>query len=55
MRGGRKVESPLMPETASPPAPRPLFAALGRLLETALNRVVDLDADTRARLRALDD
>jgi len=34
--------------------PRPLFAALGRLLESALNRVVDLDVDTRTRLRALD-
>jgi len=43
-----------MPEASPPRTPRPLFSALGRLLETALNRVVDLDADTRERLRALD-
>ncbi len=43
-----------MSETTAPRTPRPLFAALGRLLETALNRVVDLDPDTRERLRALD-
>lgn len=43
-----------MPETASPRAPRPLFSALGRLLESALDRVIGLDADTRERLRALD-
>lgn len=43
-----------MPEATSPRTPRPLFATLGRLLETALNRVVDLDAETRTRLRALD-
>lgn len=43
-----------MPEPAPHHAPRPLFAALGRLLETALNRAVDLDADTRTRLHALD-
>ena len=34
--------------------PNPLLAALGRALEVALNRAVALDADTRARLAALD-
>lgn len=43
-----------MSQTPASRTPRPLFSALGRLLEIALNRVVDLDADTRARLRALD-
>ncbi|HEY0229730.1 MAG TPA: SCP2 sterol-binding domain-containing protein [Dokdonella sp.] len=47
-----------MPESSSssaaPRAPNPLLAMLARGLETALNRVVDLDPDTRARLGALD-
>lgn len=34
--------------------PNPLLAALGRALETVLNRAVALDADTRTRLAALD-
>lgn len=38
----------------SSPAPRPLLAALGHLLEAALNRIIDLDVETRLRLRALD-
>lgn len=43
----------------SDPAPRaartrrPLFASLGRALEAALNRLVDLDAETRSALSAL--
>jgi ubiquinone biosynthesis protein UbiJ len=46
-----------MPESASPRAPRapnPLLAMLARGLEAALNRVVDLDPETRVRLGALD-
>lgn len=35
-------------------APNPLLGALGRALETALNRLVDLDPDTRTRIAALD-
>ncbi len=35
-------------------APNPLLALLGRALEAALDRLVDLDPDTRARLAALD-
>jgi len=35
-------------------APNPVLAVLGRALEAALNRVIDLDPDTRTRLRALD-
>ena len=34
--------------------PNPVLAVLGRALEAALNRVVDLDPDTRTALRALD-
>ena len=34
--------------------PNPFLAAAGRALEAALNRLVDLDPDARARLRALD-
>ncbi|SFW71782.1 ubiquinone biosynthesis accessory factor UbiJ [Luteibacter sp. UNCMF366Tsu5.1] len=34
--------------------PRPLRALAGRAMEAALNRVVDLDPDTRARFDALD-
>lgn len=42
------------PLSASPPrAPNPLLAVLGRALESALNRAVDLDPDTRARFAAL--
>jgi len=46
-----------MPESVSPRAPRvpnPLLAMLARGLEAALNRVVDLDPETRTRLGALD-
>lgn len=43
-----------MSANASPPIARPMFVALGRLLESALNRVVDLDPETRERLRTLD-
>ncbi|NCT69055.1 MAG: sterol-binding protein [Rhodanobacteraceae bacterium] len=35
-------------------APNPVLAALGRTLETVLNRALALDADTRARVAALD-
>jgi ubiquinone biosynthesis protein UbiJ len=34
--------------------PRPLLALLGRALEAALDRMIDLDPETRAALRALD-
>lgn len=34
--------------------PNPTLAMLGRLLESALNRALDLDADTRGDLRALE-
>jgi ubiquinone biosynthesis protein UbiJ len=34
--------------------PNPMLAVLGRALEATLNRVVDLDPDTRTALRALD-
>jgi len=46
-----------MPEATPTPArrtPNPVFSILGRALESALDRVVDLDPDTRARLTALD-
>lgn len=45
---------PEYPSSRAPRAPNPLLAMLGRGLEAALNRVVDLDPETRARLRALD-
>jgi ubiquinone biosynthesis protein UbiJ len=35
-------------------APNPLLAMLGRTLEGVLNRALDLDPDTRARVAALD-
>lgn len=35
-------------------APNPLLAVLGRVLEAALNRALDLDPDTQARVAALD-
>lgn len=34
--------------------PNPLLAVLGRALEAALDRLIDLDAETRTALRALD-
>jgi ubiquinone biosynthesis protein UbiJ len=34
--------------------PNPVLAVFGRALESALNRLVDLDPETRAALRALD-
>ena len=40
--------------SASTRTPNPFLAAAGRALEAALNRVVDLDPDTRTRLRAFD-
>jgi ubiquinone biosynthesis protein UbiJ len=39
---------------AAPRAPNPLLSVLGRALEVALDRVLDLDPETRAELRALD-
>lgn len=38
----------------TPRTPNPILAALGGLLESALNRAIALDADTAARIRALD-
>ncbi|MEP7043360.1 MAG: SCP2 sterol-binding domain-containing protein [Dokdonella sp.] len=46
-----------MPAASSadqPRAPNPLLSVLGRALESALNRVIDLDSETRGRLVALD-
>ncbi|MEO6687573.1 MAG: SCP2 sterol-binding domain-containing protein [Dokdonella sp.] len=46
-----------MPDITATPtarAPNPLLAMLARVLEAALNRVVTLDPDTRARIGALD-
>jgi ubiquinone biosynthesis accessory factor UbiJ len=45
-------ESPSVPASR---APNPLLAMLGRALEAGLNRVVDLDPETRSRLGALDE
>ena len=42
------------PDSAAPRRPNPVLAALGRALEAALDRAIDLDPDTRASLRALD-
>ncbi len=42
------------PDNATPRRPNPLLAVLGRALEAALDRVIDLDPETRAALRALD-
>jgi ubiquinone biosynthesis protein UbiJ len=39
---------------AAPRAPNPLLSVLGRALEVALDRVLDLDPETRKELRALD-
>ena len=39
---------------AAPRAPNPLLTVIGRALEVALDRVLDLDPDTRKELRALD-
>ena len=53
----RQVESASTPDASLIPAaraPHPLLAVLGRALEAALNRLVDLDPDTRARIGALD-
>lgn len=54
VRPDAQVESPTMSANATPSTPRPLFVTLGRLLEAALNRLVDLDPETRERLRTLD-
>lgn len=57
VRASGRVESPFMPELAASAAvraPNPILAALGRALEEVLNRLVALDAETQARLRALD-
>jgi ubiquinone biosynthesis protein UbiJ len=46
-----------MSDTAAASAPRtpnPILAVLGRALEAALDRVLDLDPETRAELRSLD-
>jgi ubiquinone biosynthesis protein UbiJ len=46
-----------MPDAPPAPAaraPNPILAVLGRALEGALNRIVDLDPDTRTRIAALD-
>lgn len=40
--------------SAGPRVPNPVLAVFGRALETALNRLVDLDADASIRLAALD-
>ena len=37
-----------------PRRPNPLLGVLGRALESVLNRAIDLDPDTRARLDDLD-
>ncbi|HKE46740.1 MAG TPA: SCP2 sterol-binding domain-containing protein [Rhodanobacteraceae bacterium] len=42
------------PDSATPRRPNPLLALLGRALEGALDRVLDLDPETRASLRPLD-
>lgn len=39
---------------ASPRKPNPVLAVFGRALESALNRLVDLDPETRTALRPLD-
>jgi ubiquinone biosynthesis protein UbiJ len=51
-----QVESAPMPDVSPPTAraPNPLLAVLGRGLEAALNRILELDPDTRARIAALD-
>ena len=52
-----QVESPTMSELAAhgaPRAPNPILAVLGRALEAALNRLVDLDPQTLPRLAALE-
>ena len=41
-------------DPATPRRPDPVLGLLGRALETALDRVIDLDPETRASLRALD-
>lgn len=56
---GRIRTMPQTPSATGTPAPgarapNPLLALLGRALEAALDRLVDLDPDTRARLAALD-
>jgi len=42
------------PDNATPRRPNLLLAVLGRALEVSLDRVIDLDPETRAALRALD-
>ena len=52
-----QVESAPMPETLPSSAARarnPFFNTLGRALEAALNRLIDLDPETRTRIAALD-
>ena len=39
---------------AAPRTPNPILSVLGRALEAALDRVLDLDPETRAELRSLD-
>jgi ubiquinone biosynthesis accessory factor UbiJ len=45
---------PAEPTLTSPRSPNPVLGVLGRGLAAALNRLVDLDPDTRAALRSLD-
>ncbi|GAA0711006.1 ubiquinone biosynthesis accessory factor UbiJ [Dokdonella soli] len=42
------------PQGGAARSPNPLLAVLGRVLETALNRALDLDPDTKAQVAALD-
>lgn len=40
--------------SGAPRAPNPILAVLGRALEAALNRLLELDPETKSRLAALD-
>jgi ubiquinone biosynthesis protein UbiJ len=57
VQGTGQVESGPMPDPTPTPARRtanPVLAILGRTLEAALNRIVELDPQTRDQLGALD-
>jgi len=45
---------PAQPQADATRKPNPVLAVLGRMLESALNRAIELDPDTRTALRALD-
>ena len=45
---------PAQPENATPRRQNPILAVFGRALESALDRAIDLDPDTRTALRSLD-